>query len=353
MDYKSYSTYEEILRQPDTLKGILKEIAGRKVYDLEVFKKAYDEILLFGCGSSYNLSQSAAFFTRSIQDSVECVAVPSSELLINTASFIKSQKKYLVVGFSRSGDTTESVEVLRKLKDYNNVDLFTFTCREGSSFCKITENNFVCRNAAEESIVMTVSFSSMLFAYFTIFASLTGNNVITSDLKRLIDAMDQNIFSISDFTGDYIKKVDFNSYFVLGSGFNYGLAVEADLKMKEMSQIPSYSYHIYEFSHGPKSLLKEDSLCLILTPGKSLFKLENILQEYLHLGTSMLVIGNKTDSFAAKGKLKFFLETEGIKNELVESFINIPVFQMLAFFKTLKNNLNPDLPKNLSYTVKI
>ncbi len=353
MDYKSYSTYEEILRQPDTWQGILREITENKVYGLDVFKKEHDEIILFGCGSSYNLSQSAAFFTRSIQDRVDCMAVPSSELLINTASFIKSQKKYLVVGFSRSGDTTESVEVLQKLKNYNNVDLFTFTCREGSSFCKITENNFVCRNAVEKSIVMTVSFSSMLFAYFAVFDCFMKNMDISNDLEGLIAFMGQNIASISDFTDDYIKKVDFNSYFVLGSGFNYGLAVEADLKMKEMSQIPSYSYHIYEFSHGPKSLLKEDSLCLILTPGKSLFKLENILQEYLQLGTSMIVIGNKTDGIAAKGKLGFFLETEGFKNELVESFINIPVFQMLAFFKTLKNNLNPDLPKNLSYTVKI
>ena len=353
MDYRSFSTYEEILRQPDTWQGILREIVESKVYDLDVFKKEHDEIILFGCGSSYNLGQSAAFFTRFIKDRVDCIAVPSSELLINTSAFIKSRKKYLVVGFSRSGDTTESIEVLQKLKNYNNVDLFTFTCREGSSFCKITENNFVCRNAVEKSIVMTVSFSSMLFAYLAVFSFLTKNTEITNDLEGLIAFMSQNISCITDFANDYIDKVDFNSYFVLGSGFNYGLAVEADLKMKEMSQIPFYSYHIYEFSHGPKSLLKEDSLCLILTPGKSLYKLENILQEYLQLGTSMIVIGTKNDSIAAKGKLEFFLETEGFKNKLVESFINIPVFQMFAFFKTLKNKLNPDLPKNLSYTVKI
>ena len=275
-------------------------------------------------------------------DKVACIALPSSELLINTDSFIRKQKRYLVIGFSRSGETTESVEVLRKLKNYDNVRIFVFTCRSGSTFCKITEDSFVCSGAVEESIVMTESFSCMLLAYFTIFANLAKDMEIIGDLERLPGFMKQNIASVIDFTSQYIEEFDFKSYFVLGSGFNYGLAVEADLKMKEMSQVSSYSYHVYEFSHGPKSLLGENSLCLVLTPGKDLIKLENLIHEYLQLGTSMIVIGNKVQGITATEKLSYFLETQILKNDLVKSFINIPVFQLLAFFKTIKNGLNPD-----------
>ncbi len=353
MNHESYNTYREILRQPSTWKDIYQKLAESKAYSPEFFKKDYDEIILFGCGSSYNLSQSAAYFTRYVIDNVSILALPSSELLINTSLFIRNSKKYLVIGFSRSGETTESVEVLQKLKDNKNVDLFAFTCRDNSSFCNIANNSFTCRHAVEKSIVMTESFSSMLLAYFVIFSRFTGNNDIITDIEKLIGFVDEKIAEIVSFTDRYVKKCDFHSYFALGSGLNYGLAVEADLKMKEMSQIPCYSYHVYEFSHGPKSLLDERSLCIVLTPGKNLIKFESVLQEFLQLGTSMLIIGNKPAAIPSSKKLEVFLEMDIFKTDIVKSFINIPVFQLLAFFKTLKNGLNPDLPKNLSYTVKI
>jgi glutamine---fructose-6-phosphate transaminase (isomerizing) len=353
MTYEKYYTFSEIMRQPDTWQLIYDEIIEDKNFDYNIFKDSYDEIILFGCGSSYNLSQSAAFITRYLSKNVTSLAIPATELLLNTDLYFKENKKYLVVGFSRSGETTESVDVLKRIKGYKNVKSYTFSCKGGSTFTTLSDGSYICRNAVEKSIVMTESFSSMLFAYCAIFTMLMKNSDVLEDLKKLIIFTREKLPAIAAYTNHYVDENSFNSYFVLGSDFNYGLAVEADLKMKEMSQVPSYSYHLYEFSHGPKSLLNENSLCLILTPNKNLLKYEIKLKEYSELKTRMLIIGIQEIKNLQNNKISYFLQTEIFNQGIIKSFINIPVFQFLAFFKTLKNSLNPDIPINLSYTVKI
>jgi len=151
-----------------------------------------------------------------------------------------------------------------------------------------SDNHFICRGAVEKSIVMTVSFSAMLFAYCLMLTKFLDKKDMLNEFEYLINYLNENI---SNWFGDiesYLGKNNFSSYYVLGSGFNYGLAVEADLKMKEMPQTPSYSYHLYEFNHGPKSFLNEKWLCLILTLGKNLFKYEEIIEEILNLRSKVI-----------------------------------------------------------------
>lgn len=353
MENENY-TYKEIITQVESWKKVYEDIVVEKIdLDLNIFSDGYDEIIFFGCGSSYNLSQSASFFTKSLLNGRSCLALPSSELLINTDVYINKSKKYLIIGFSRSGETTESINVVKKLKGKNNIKSLIFTCKKGSAITGFSDNHFICRDAAEKSIVMTVSFSSMLFAYCLMLTKFMDNKEMLAEFKYLIDYLNENISNLFSNIESYLNKNNFSSYFVLGSGFNYGLAVEADLKMKEMSQTPSYSYHLYEFNHGPKSLLDKDSLCLILTLGKNLFKNEEIIKEILNLGSKVIVIGSNGIDRADDKNINYLLYDSDFKFDIIKSFINIPVFQILSYIKTIKKNLNPDKPNNLDYTMKI
>lgn len=342
------------MTQVESWRKVYSDVVGEKVsLDLNIFSDNYDEIIFFGCGSSYNLSQSASFFTKSLLDGRSCFALPSSELLINTDIYINKDKKYIIVGFSRSGETTESINVVKLLKDRQNVKSFTFSCKEGSTISKFSDYHFICKGAVEKSIVMTVSFSAMLFAYCLMLTKFLNNKDMLYEFKDLSNYLGENISKLFDDIEYYVDKNNFSSYFVLGSGFNYGLAVEADLKMKEMSQVPSYSYHLYEFNHGPKSLVNKESLCLILTLSKSLFKTEEIFKEILNLESKVLLVGSNDISIFDCKNIDYLLPDSNFKFDIVKSFINIPIFQILAYIKTIKKNLNPDKPKNLDYTMII
>ncbi len=342
------------MTQVESWRKVYNSVVGEKVsLDLNIFSDNYDEIIFFGCGSSYNLSQSASFFTKSLLDGRSCFALPSSELLINTDVYINKDKKYLIVGFSRSGETTESVNVVRLLKDRQNVTSFTFSCKENNTISKFSDYHFMCRGITEKSIAMTVSFSSMLIAYCLMLVKLLDKKEMLEEFKYLIDYLNENISKLYNDIENYLNNNSFSSYFVLGSGFNYGLAVEADLKMKEMSQVPSYSYHLHEFNHGPKSLITKESLCLILTWSKNLFKNEEIIKEILNLGSKVLLVGRKDISIIDSKDINYLLSDSNFKFDIIKSFINIPVFQILAYIKTIRENLDPDKPKNLDYTMII
>jgi len=347
-------TYKEIMAQIESWEKAYSDIVDGKIgLDLNIFSDEYNEIIFFGCGSSYNLAMSASFFTKSLQNERSCLALPSSELLVNTDTYISKDRRYLIVGFSRSGETTESINAVKQLQGRKNITSLTFSCKEESTIASFSDNHFICRDTVEKSIVMTKSFSTMLFAYCLMLTKSLDKKEMLNEFKYLIDYLNENISNLFGDIESYLAKNNFGSYFVLGSGFNYGLAVEADLKMKEMSQTPSYSYHLYEFNHGPKSLLDKDSLCLILTLGKNLFKNEEIIKEILNLSSKVIVIGSRDVEIADNKKINYLLYNSDFKFDIIKSFINIPVFQILAYIKTMKENLDPDKPKNLGYTMVI
>lgn len=344
---KGEFTKVEIASQVDSWEKIYEKIqsggfgsAGQALTD------DLDSIILFGCGSSYNLAMSAAFFTNNITK-YEAIAVPSSELLYNKDTYLRKGKKYLLVGFSRSGETTESINVVKNLKDIPNL---IFTCHEENSLTDISKYSFYCDGAEEKSVVMTKSFSSMLFAYCLLLANINGINDIEKGFKELVDYMKIKMPDLFDLLNGFVSGNDFMKFFSLGSGFNYGMAVEADLKIKEMTQIPSYSYHVMEFNHGPKSLVDENGLVLFMTINKYFTEsIYTMFKDFTGLGAKIVVIGKKGDT----GEITRFLTDEDFKSDLVRAFINIPVFQVMSYYKTLSLGLDPDKPRNLDYTTKM
>ena len=69
--------------------------------------------------------------------------------------------------------------------------------------------------------------------------------------------------------------------------------------------------------------------------------------------SKIVIIGKGTEQINKKEGIRFFCDDANFNDELVESFINIPVFQLLAYIKTLKLGLDPDNPKGLDYTTKL
>lgn len=346
-------TYKEIKGQIKSWEKNFDEIImGKPGISMDLFSKDFDKIVFFGCGTSYNLAMASSFFTNTVSG-FDSIALPSSELLFNSETYIDKSKKYLLIGYSRSGETTESIEVINKFKGQNKIKTFAFTCRKKNSFINVSENHYICRDAREESVAMTRSFSSMLFSYCVMLSRYLDSKERLKEFSSLCSYLDSKMPLLFDMVEEYININDFNSYFALGNGFNYPLAVEADLKMKEMSQIPNYSYHIFEFNHGPKALLSEDCLVLFLTISKKLRNVDAIVNEVIKNRSKIVIIGKGIKDIKKESSIRYFLDDASFKDELVGSFINIPVFQIFAYTKTLKQGLDPDRPKGLGYTTKL
>lgn len=351
MNKKNY-TFNEINSQAETLELVYEDVL-KNTFDTSFLKRTYDEILFFGCGTDYNLCLSASFFTRTLLDNCVSYALPSSELLINTEVYIKKNKKYLVIGFSRSGETTESVEIVKKLKSNNNITLYIFSAVKNSEIIKLSKYHFICRGSIEKSVAMTKAYTSFLFAYCIILAKFLGRNDLLDDFWQLISYLKNNIGNIFTKIKNYLENKQINTFFALGSGFDYGIAVEADLKMKEMSRTQAYSYYLHEFNHGPKTMLSDKSLILIMALSRKYYRLKKVINDIACLEPNILIVSGRDLLNIDRNNIYFLLDDLDLKFSLVRSFINIPVFQILAYVQAYKKNINPDKPKNLSYTTII
>jgi len=349
---KTDHTFNEIMDQTVTLEFVYEDVL-KNTFDFSFLEKPYDEIIFFGCGTDYNLCQSASFFTKSLLNNCTSNALPPSELLINPGTYIKENKKYLIIGFSRSGETTESIEVIERLKEKNNVTLYMFSAVKNSKIISLTKNYFICRGAVEKSIAMTKAYTSFLFAYCLILTRFLGRNDILSEFEYLVKYLKSNMDDLFNKINNYLGNIQFDTFFALGNGFDYGIAIEADLKMKEMSRTQSYSYYLHEFNHGPKTMANDESLILILTLNKDLFRVEKVLDDIISLDSKILIVSGEDLVNIESKNVHFLLKDLDFKFDLVRSFINIPVFQILAYIQASKKNLNPDKPRNLNFTTRI
>ncbi len=340
------------MKQADSLELVYEDILSNN-FDFSFLKEPYDELIFFGCGTDYNLCQSASFFSRSLLNNCITLALPPSELLINPDTYIKEGKKYLIIGFSRSGETTESIEVVKRLKEKKNITIYIFSAIKDSTIIDLSKNHFICRDAIEKSVAMTRAYTSFLFAYCVILTRFLSHKDMLDEFRYFIKYLKDNIDTLFEKIKDYIDNNQFNTFFALGSGFDYGIAIEADLKMKEMSQTQAYSYYLHEFNHGPKTMAGRESLILILTPGKGLYRIEKVLDDIIDLGSKILIVSGD-DRINTKNKnVRILFQRLDFKFALIKSFINIPVFQILAYTQAINKNINPDKPRNLNFTTKL
>ena len=121
--------------------------------------------------------------------------------------------------------------------------------------------------------------------------------------------------------------------------------------MKEMSQTQSYSYYVHEFNHGPKTMADERSLIMLLTPVMGFYRMEKVLGDILALDSNVFIVSGSN----IKGERDAFvlMPDPGFKSELVLSFINIPVFQLLAYINAARKSMDPDRPRNLNFTTRL
>jgi fructoselysine-6-P-deglycase FrlB-like protein len=205
-----------------------------------------DRVAVVGCGTSFYMGRAAAAL-REAHGSGETDAFPASE-------FPDARRYDRIVAISRSGTTTEVVQLLQRL---DSVPRIVVTADAGSAAAELAETSIVLDFADERSIVQTRFATSAL----AMFRAHLGE-----DLGPAIE----------DAEGALTEPIDpeptrFAHVVFLGHGWTVGIAEEAALKLREASQTYSEAYPAMEYRHGPISLADARSLVWIIgSPDPSL-----------------------------------------------------------------------------------
>ena len=340
-------TYQEILSQGETWAKTLAAAGRQTAPILEWLRKPRSDTYFIGCGSTYYLSQAAAFHWR-VATGGRAIALPSSELWLNPSAYLPGESSLLVC-VSRSAETSETVHALETYQKMERGDSLVVTCYGDRQLAQMADQKLVAQDAQERSVAQTRSFTSMFLLTQAAAGVAAEDRDYLSDLEAVPAAFGPLIENYESLARQLAEDARLERFIFLGSGLTYGLANEAMLKMKEMSLSPSEAFHFLEFRHGPKSVVDEQTLIVGLLNEHALQQEAAVLSEMQELGATILAISEDETGL----DFEHLVELRSGVGELARGVLTLPILQLLAYYRSMHKGLNPDQPKNLDAVVKL
>ncbi len=333
---QEYATYREIKSQPEAWAQAIDVAQGVSLPNA----REYPQAIFTGCGSTYYLSLAAAAL---YQELTGCAAraVPGGELLLNSQTILTDQKT-LLVAISRSGTTTETVKAVERFKARKRGEVIVISNYD-EALSRLTDINIVITNGQEESVAQTRSFASMYVAVTAVCARMSGREDLLDEMNKLPEIGNWLMGNCESFAKQIGENLDFDRFYFLGSGMRYGLACEANLKMKEMTLTHSEPFHFLEFRHGPMSMINENAVVAGMLSDANHVHEAKVLSEMRKLGATVAGFGEKDAD----------VEFESGISDSVRGVLYLPVLQLMAFHRSVAKGLNPDRPNNLKAVVKL
>jgi glucosamine--fructose-6-phosphate aminotransferase (isomerizing) len=333
-------TYTEIKSQPQAWQNAM-EVAWSQASAIKAMTDRFNQVVFTGCGSTYYLSLAgAALFQKMTGKSAR--AVPASELLFNTAAVVDKKSPCLLIAVSRSGTTSETVKAVEQFMQARLGEVILVTNYD-APLARLADLSVVIPAGQEQSVAQTRSFTSMYVAVTAICAIAAGRTDLRVVMNKLPQVGQHLMEEFEAPVKQIGKDLSFDRFYFLGSGARYGLACEANLKMKEMTLTHSEPFHFHEFRHGPMSMVGENTVIIGLLSDENYAQEQKVLDEMVERGARILALSE------SHGGVVF---NSGIPEE-VRGVLYLPVLQLMVFNRSLAKGLNPDSPRHLTAVVTL
>jgi len=228
----------------------------------------------------------------------------------------------------------------------------------GSTIAREVNSGIFLHAGPEIGVASTKAFTCQLTALILLSLFLRQENDKSLN-QELIDQLSSVPAMISDVLkqADNIKKIakelkDSPNFLYLGRGFNFPVALEGALKLKEISYIHAEGYPAAEMKHGPIALIDEKMpVVFIATKDESYNKILNNMEEVKARKGIVLAITNKKDK--AVGRLADYIIEVPEVATIISPIINVLPLQLLAYYIADFKAIDPDKPRNLAKSVTV
>lgn len=343
-------TYQEIMSQP----MIWSEAVKIFQTNMDALKDLYgkgkiDTILFTGCGSTYYLALSGAALVQHVAG-ITAQPYPASEIALLPHRVFVPDKKYLLIAVSRSGETTETLAAVRSFREHTSNPVVAVTCASKSALATSADLTFAVDAAQETSVAQTRSFNSMLLIVQAVAAALA--NIAELDALELLPsrvaALLQDYHTLVRQLGE---NPQIERFFFLGSGSLHGIANEAMLKMKEMSLSYSEAFHFLEFRHGPMSMVNDRTLIIGFLSDEAVQQELSVLHDMHRRGAAILALSEV--QIVENAPTFHNLSLNSGLPAWARLVLYLPLLQLMAYYRALFQNQNPDQPANLEFVISL
>jgi len=318
--------------------------------DLGKFKRIH----LIGMGSSYNACLLASYWIEKVAK-IPTVCSNSSEFRYREPII---EDGTLIIPVSQSGETADTLSASHLMKQ-SGYDQLSIVNTKNTELERITSNSIYMRANKEIGVASTKTFMSTLQILFTLALHLAENsnpklinNKLLDDFKNLPTYMN-NIFQNSKLIKQIAKKYsEYSNFLYLGRGYNYPIAMEGALKLKELSYVHAEGYPAGEMKHGPISLIEDKMpVFAIITDGVYLNKMISNIREIGSRDGNIIVLTNCSDKLDKSwySDLINFDHTP----DIFSPFLSTICIQLFSIYIAMERNLDVDQPRNLAKSVTV
>ena len=343
---------KEIYEQKDVvLKTIKKYLDINNLKELLTGLENYTGIDIIGCGSSYHVGLAG----KSLITKYGKIPVN-----VEIASEYRYQEhfytdKHLIILISQSGETADSLAVLRQVKE-KNIDTLAIVNVIGSSIAREADKVIYTKAGPEISVATTKAYSCqfIILSLIAFYLGLKNNLVKEEDIKIYHD-LEKEIADILEDTTD-TKEVanmihDRKDIFYLGRKIDYSLCMEASLKLKEISYLHSEAYAAGELKHGTISLIDDSTPVIsIITDDSIALKTLSNVKEVCARGAISIIISNK--EIEDKNVYQKLILVPKV-SEFIEPILVMIKCQLIAYYVAKVNGCDIDKPRNLAKSVTV
>jgi len=355
---------KEIHEQPkaiiDTLRGRLKlnkgiiKLSGID-NNLKKFTSA-NKITIIGCGTSWHAGLVGEYiFEKISRISVEVEYASEfryRDPIINTND--------IVIAISQSGETADTLAAMKLAKE-KGAFVFGICNVVGSSITRESHSGTYTHAGPEIGVASTKAFTTQISVLYLmalkigkekgIISSTLFNNYL-AELKLIPEKIEKalNYNSKVEEIAEQIK--DSSNCLYLGRGFNFPVALEGALKLKEISYIHAEGYPAAEMKHGPIALIDENMPTVVIATAKGHYDkvVSNIREIQSRKGKIIAIIteGDKD----VKEIADYYIEVPETIESLTPLITTIPL-QLLSYHIAVKLGKNVDQPRNLAKSVTV
>jgi glucosamine--fructose-6-phosphate aminotransferase (isomerizing) len=355
---------KEIYEQPnvikDTYRGRLHANTGiiqmSGIEDnLEKFLNA-DRILIIACGTSWHAGLVAEYVIE------EFARIPVE---VEYASEFRYRNpiitsKDIVIAISQSGETADTLAAIKLAKE-RGAFVFGVCNVVGSSISRETHAGAYTHAGPEIGVASTKAFTTQITVLTMIALRLAKakGTLTTSDYFRYLQELELIPEKVAETleTNEVAKQIatiykDAPNCLYLGRGYNFPVALEGALKLKEISYIHAEGYPAAEMKHGPIALIDEKMPVIVIAPKQGHYdKVVSNIQEIKSRSGKIIAIVTKGDS-QVKELADHVIEIPETSDALSPLLTTIPL-QLLSYHIAVMRGCNVDQPRNLAKSVTV
>lgn len=356
---------KEIFEQPESIYNsfrgrIMQKTGIVKLEELERMRsklKNIKRIIITGCGTAYLAGSVGKLIIEELAG-IPCEVILASELRYH---ILPTERQNLaMVAIYRSGETVDTLAALRCFKKRSMLALGIVNV-SGSTIAREADAVIYNRVGPEIGVASTKAFTSQvtILALLAIFLGRERGFLSGDISKRIIGEIEKLPMLAKQVLGQknkvklMAKKYkDYNNFLYIGRKYNFPVALEGALKLKEVSYIHAEGYGAGEMKHGPIAMIDENFPTLAIAPVDSVYD---------------KMVSNMEEIKARRGKI-IAITTEGNKKiehiaddwlyipktlEILTPILAIIPLQLFAYYMGMLKGFEVDKPKNLAKSVTV